>query len=177
MLSDDAAVRSVIVDSDVLSTARTGCVHAVMSTISPALVEELRNLHHRAGVGYVSATVFGIPAVAEMGELNILAAGDPEAVSTVQPLFEVLGRETWHLGSDPKRANIAKIAGNLMITLAIEAMGEATALAESYGLSAEDFLNVMTSTTSPAQATNALGAISQVGALNPDSNSLWGSRT
>jgi 3-hydroxyisobutyrate dehydrogenase-like beta-hydroxyacid dehydrogenase len=146
MLSDDAAVRSVIIDSDALSKARRGCVHVVMSTISPALVEELQDIHHRARVGFVSATVFGIPAVAEKGELNILAAGDPRAVLTVQPLFEVLGQETWHLGIDPKHANVAKIAGNLMITLAIEAMGEATALTESYGLSAEDFLNVLTNT-------------------------------
>ncbi len=33
-----------------------------------------------------------------------------------------------------------------MITLAIEAMGEATALTESYGLKAADFLNIVTNT-------------------------------
>ncbi|MBV8526585.1 MAG: hypothetical protein JOY71_31485 [Acetobacteraceae bacterium] len=48
------------------------------------------------------------------------------------------------MGEDPVHANVAKIAGNLMITLAIEAMGEATALTESYGLKAADFLEVVT---------------------------------
>ncbi len=57
-----------------------------------------------------------------------------------------MGQKTWNLGTDPIRANIAKIAGNLMITLAIEAMGEATALTESYGLAAADFLEIMTNT-------------------------------
>ena len=61
-------------------------------------------------------------------------------------LFDALGQKTWPLGDDPKHANIAKIAGNLMITLAIEAMGEATALTESYGLKAADFLNIVTNT-------------------------------
>ena len=64
----------------------------------------------------------------------------------MQPLFDALGRKTWHLGDDPVHANIAKIAGNMMITLAIEAMGEATALTGHYGLAAGDFLDVMTNT-------------------------------
>ena len=118
----------------------------MMATISPALSGELQALHRDAGIGYVAATVFGIPSVAAKGELNIMAAGPAEAVKTVQPLFDALGQKTWHLGEDPRHANVAKIAGNLMITLAIEAMGEATALTESYGLKAGDFLEIVTNT-------------------------------
>ena len=146
MLSDDAAVRSVIIDSGALASARKGCVHVMMATISLALVEELKDLHRRAGIAYVAATVFGVPAVAAKAQLNIMAAGDAGAVAAVQPLFEALGQKTWRLGEDPVHANVAKIAGNMMITLAIEAMGEATALTESYGLKAADFLEVITNT-------------------------------
>ncbi len=146
MLANDDAVRSVILGAGTFATARKGCVHVMMATISPALVAELEKAHESAGIGYVSAPVFGIPAVAAKGELNILAAGDPNAVKTAQPLLDALGQKTWHLGEDPKHANIAKIAGNLMITLAIEAMGEATALTESYGLKAGDFLDIVTNT-------------------------------
>lgn len=146
MLADDPAVRSVIVDSGVLASATRGCVHVMMATISPALVDELVALHRDAGVGYVAAPVFGIPAAAALAKLNIVVAGDPGAIATVQPLFDVLGQKTWPLGDDPKRANVAKIAGNMMLTLAIEAMGEASALTESYGVSAADFLNIVTNT-------------------------------
>ena len=73
MLSDDAAIRSVIVDSDVLDSARKDCVHVVMATISPAIIAELQELHRSAGITYVAAPVLGIPAVAEKGKLNILA--------------------------------------------------------------------------------------------------------
>ena len=144
MLADDDAVRGVIMPSETLASARKDCVHVMMATISPALSGELQALHRDAGIGYVAATVFGIPSVAAKGELNILAAGPPEAVAKVQPLFDALGQKTWHLGEDPRHANVAKIAGNLMITLAIEAMGEATALTESYGLKAADFLEIVT---------------------------------
>lgn len=150
ILSDDTAVRSVIIDavinSGALAAARKGCVHVMTSTISLALVEELKELHRGAGVAYVAAPVFGVPAAAARAELNIMAAGDAEAVAAVQPLFDALGQKTWRLGDDPKHANVAKIAGNMMITLAIEAMGEATALTESYGLRAADFLEVITNT-------------------------------
>ena len=146
MLSDDTAVHSVIIDSGALTSARKDCVHVMMSTISLALVEELQELHRSAGIAYVAAPVFGVPAVAAQAQLNILAAGNTEAVATAQPLFDALGQKTWHLGDDPKHANVAKIAGNMMITLAIEAMGEATALTESYGLKASDFLEVVTNT-------------------------------
>ena len=146
MLADDRAVQSVILDADVLRSANRECVHVMMATISPALVATLEEQHRRAGIAYVSAPVFGVPAVAQKAELNILAAGDAEAIAKVQPLLDALGQKTWPLGTDPKHANIAKIAGNLMITLAIEAMGEATALTESYGLGSGDFLNIVTNT-------------------------------
>ena len=146
MLADDQAVRSVIVDSGALASADKDCIHVMMATISPALVDELVALHRDAGIAYVAAPVFGVPAAAAKAQLNIVVAGDAAAISTVQPLFDVLGRKTWPLGDDPKRANVAKIAGNMMITLAIEAMGEATALTDSYGVTAADFLDIVTNT-------------------------------
>jgi 3-hydroxyisobutyrate dehydrogenase-like beta-hydroxyacid dehydrogenase len=144
MLSDDAAVRSVIIDSGALSSARKGCVHIMTATISLTLVDELAELHRAAGIAYVAAPVFGVPAAAARAQLNVVAAGDAAAIAKVQPLFDAIGQKTWQLGADPKQANVAKIAGNMMITLAIEAMGEATALTESYGLSAADFLPIVT---------------------------------
>ena len=107
MLSDDRAVRSVIVDSGALASARKDCIHVMMSTISVALVEELQALHRSAGIAYVAAPVFGVPAAAAKAQLNIMVAGDPDAVATVRPLFDALGQKTWPLGGDPKHANIA----------------------------------------------------------------------
>lgn len=146
MLSDDRAVRSVILDGDAFAAARAGVVHVMMATISPAFVEELAAAHRAAGIAYVAAPVFGVPAAAAKAQLNIVVTGPDAAIAIVQPLFDAMGRKTWPLGSDPKRANVAKIAGNLMISLAIEAMGEATALTESYGVKAADFLDIVTNT-------------------------------
>ncbi len=146
MLADDTAVRAVVLDSGALAAAHPGCVHVVMATISIALVEELVRLHREAGVGYVAAPVFGVPAAAAQAQLNVLVAGEAQAVAKAQPLLDVLARKTWPLGDEPQRANIAKVAGNLMISLAIESMAEASALTESHGLAAADFLAIITNT-------------------------------
>jgi 3-hydroxyisobutyrate dehydrogenase-like beta-hydroxyacid dehydrogenase len=92
MLSDDTAVRSVIIDSGALAAARKDCVHVMMSTISLALVEELQELHRSEGIAYVAALVFGVPAVAAKAQLDIMVAGNAEAVATVQPSLMQWGR-------------------------------------------------------------------------------------
>lgn len=146
MLADDHAVRTVLLASAVLGTAGTGCIHVVMSTLSPSLMEELQAIHHANGIALVAAPVFGVPAVATKGELNIMVAGSPAAIATVQPLFDLLGKKTWRMGDDPVHASIAKIAGNMMITQAIQSLGEASALAGRHGLSPATFVDLMTQT-------------------------------
>jgi len=146
MLSDDAAIRSVILDPGVLSRARPGAVHVVTATISLAFAEELAARHAAAGIHYLSAPVFGRPDVAEAGNLNVVVGGDPAVIARVQPLFDAIGRKTWVMGPDPRQANAAKVAGNMMIALALEAMGEAVALAGGHGVERAAFLELMTQT-------------------------------
>lgn len=146
MLADDRAVQQALLSSDALARAGEGCIHIVMSTLSPVLIDQLQTLHDRAGVLLVAAPVFGVPALAAKGELNILAAGPACAIEKIQPLFDVLGKTTWRLGERPVQGCIAKIAGNMMITQAIESLGEASRLVQAYGLSPADFIDVVTQT-------------------------------
>lgn len=146
LLADDLAVREVVLFSGALETANKHCVHVVMSTLSPQLMHELHTLHHKLGIVLIAAPVFGVPAVAAKGELNILVAGPDEGIAKIQPIFDVLGKKTWQLGNHPVQACIAKVAGNMMITLAIESLAEASALAERYGLSPEALIEVVTQT-------------------------------
>lgn len=167
MLADDAAVRAVILDSGALAEAQKDCLHVMMATISPAFVDELVSHHRAAGIGYLAAPVFGVPAAAAQAKLNIVAAGDAKHLARVQPLFDVLGQKTWRLGEDPKRANVAKIAGNMMIALAFEAMGEASALTESYGVSAKDFLDIVTNTLFASPSYQRYGGFIAAGRYEP----------
>ncbi len=167
MLADDAAVRSVILNSGALAAARPGLVHVMLATISLPLVEALKAEHAAAGLGYVAAPVFGVPAAAAAKQLNVLAAGAPDAIATVLPLLDLIGRKVWPLGDDPVRANVVKLGGNLMLALAMEAMGEASALTEQYGVSAADFLNVVTNTIFAAPSYQRYGGFIASGRYDP----------
>jgi 3-hydroxyisobutyrate dehydrogenase-like beta-hydroxyacid dehydrogenase len=158
MLSDDPAIREVVLSSNVLSSAPPGAIHVVSSTISVDFAGELIARHAAVGVGYVSAPVFGRPDVAEAGQLNIVAAGPGPLLTTLQPLFDAMGRKTWVIGEDPKQANAVKIAGNMMIAMAIEAMSEAVVIAGSQNVSAETFLQLMAQTLFGGRVYEGYGA-------------------
>lgn len=78
--------------------------------------------------------------------MNIVVAGSRAAIATFQPLFDVLGKKTWFMGDRPVQACIVMIAGNVMLTHAIQSLGEASVLAERYGLSPARFIELMTQT-------------------------------
>jgi 3-hydroxyisobutyrate dehydrogenase-like beta-hydroxyacid dehydrogenase len=152
MLPDDLTIRSVILDAGLLDKMRGGGVHVVCSTISVSFAEALAEAHAQAGASYVAAPVLGRPDVAAKGELNVLVAGDKAAIAKAQPVLDAIGKRSWPLGDLPKQANAAKIAANMMITMAIEAMAEAVVLTESNGVGRDAFFEVILNTLFGARA-------------------------
>jgi 3-hydroxyisobutyrate dehydrogenase-like beta-hydroxyacid dehydrogenase len=142
MLPNDDAMRAVFVDSGVLESGGAK-VHVNMATASLEVARELAAHHGARGIAYVTATVWGRPDVAAAGKLSIVVAGDPAAIAKVQPLFDVIGQKTYNVGAEPSRANVAKIAGNLMVACAIEGIAEAAALVRGHGMSAPEVLDAI----------------------------------
>jgi 3-hydroxyisobutyrate dehydrogenase-like beta-hydroxyacid dehydrogenase len=130
----------------------------VTSTISVAFARELELLHEEAGLGYVSAPVLGRPNVAASGQLNILVAGKADAVAAIEPLLAPLSKKVWKLGENPARANTAKLACNMMIAMAIEAMAEGVVLTESVGLDRADFFELILGTLFSGRAYESYSA-------------------
>lgn len=143
MLPNDDAMRAVFVNGGVLPAKGSSTIHINMATASVACADELTALHKARGIPYVAATVWGRPDAAAAAKLSIVVAGDTAAIDKVQPLFDVLGQRTTRLGGKPSNANVVKIAGNLMVAAAIEAMGEAAALVRGYGIPSGDFLKTV----------------------------------
>jgi 3-hydroxyisobutyrate dehydrogenase-like beta-hydroxyacid dehydrogenase len=143
MLPNDAALREVFIDGDLLQHGHPAMVSVNMGTVSLDCVDELVAAHSGRNIPYVAATVFGRPDVAAAGRLSIMAAGDAAAIDRVQPLFDAMGQKTHRVGPEPRHANIAKIAGNLMVACAIEAIAEAAALLRKFQMPAPDVLDVI----------------------------------
>ncbi len=156
MLADDDAVRAVLLANNALKRApNKKLVHVVMSTVSVAFARELEQAHAATGLAYVAAPVLGRPDVAAAGKLNVLAAGDADAIERVKPLLDVIGQKTWVLGAEPHKANVAKLSMNFLIGAAIEAMAEAVTLAERYEVEPGKLMALLTGTlfSAPVYAT------------------------
>ena len=148
MLADDAAVRAVWLDSGLARRLPAGRVHLNMATVSMAISRELKSIQK----DYVAAPVFGRPPVAAKGELDIIAAGPKAALDRCEPLFKVLGKQTFVVGAEPEKANAVKIARNFLLATVIESLGEAYALVRKCGVQPNDFWDILSKTSlgSPA---------------------------
>ncbi|MFI0929953.1 NAD(P)-dependent oxidoreductase [Streptomyces sp. NPDC021012] len=159
VLSDDASVAEVFLDSGVLGEARHGAVHVNMATVSVELARRAAEEHAAHGIGYVAAPVFGRVNVAEAGALNVLAAGKPELIDRAQPFFDVIGSRTWRLGELPEQANTAKILGNYLIACAIQSLGEAVSVADAAGADPGQFVELLASTLFPGPVYSGYGSM------------------
>ena len=149
MLADDAAVRAVWLDTGLAAYLPKGALHLNMATVSMRIARELTVIQKER---YVSAPVFGRPPVAAQGQLDIIAAGPKAALDKCEPLFKVLGKQTFIVGEEPAKANAVKIARNFLLATVIESLGEAFALVRKCGVGPADFLNILANTSlgSPA---------------------------
>jgi 3-hydroxyisobutyrate dehydrogenase-like beta-hydroxyacid dehydrogenase len=159
MLADDAAVEAVWLRSKL----RTAGVHLNMASVSLRIASELAKLQK----DYVSAPVFGRPAAAAKGELDVIAAGPRDAIERCQPVFKALARQVFVVGAEPQHANAVKIARNFLLATVIEGLGEAFALTRKSGVAADVFLNILTSTSLAAPAYKNYGKLMVERAYEP----------
>ncbi len=159
VLSDDAAVADLFLDSGALASATPGAIHANLATVSPELAARAARAHRDHGLEYVSAPVFGRVPVAEAGALTVMAAGSRTALTALEPYFAVIGNRTWRMGDDPAVANVSKILGNYLVASAIQALSEAVAVGESAGLDPQQLVDLLTSTLFPGPVYSGYGSM------------------
>jgi 3-hydroxyisobutyrate dehydrogenase-like beta-hydroxyacid dehydrogenase len=135
MVADDAALTELVAgDAALAERLGQGGIHISMSTVAPVTTRELAEVHRRVGSTLVAAPVFGRPDAAAAKRLWICVSGPAAAKATAQPILEALGQRVFDFGEVTEAANVVKISGNFLIAAAMEAMGEAFALAEKNGV-------------------------------------------
>jgi 3-hydroxyisobutyrate dehydrogenase-like beta-hydroxyacid dehydrogenase len=131
----------------------------VLSTISVDFAKHLEEVHRQAGVTYVAAPVLGRPDIAAAGELNILVAGEPGAIERIRPALDAIGKAVWPVGTEPHKANLAKLAVNLTLGSVIETLAEVMALARRHELDPHRLLEILTGTLFAAPAYKTYGPL------------------
>jgi 3-hydroxyisobutyrate dehydrogenase-like beta-hydroxyacid dehydrogenase len=160
MLSDDAAVEDVTFGADgIVASLPPGSTHVSSSTISVSLSQRLATAHAEAGQRYASAPVFGRPEAASAAKLFVIAAGDPEVLEPLSPLFDAIGQRTFVVSELPHTANLVKLSGNFLIASVIEGVGEAVALVGKAGVDRQQYVDILTSTLFAAPAYQTYGGL------------------
>jgi 3-hydroxyisobutyrate dehydrogenase-like beta-hydroxyacid dehydrogenase len=158
MVTDDKALLEVVKEG-VAPGLPKGAIHVAMGTHSVAAIREVTPLHDKSGQVLVAAPVLGRPEAAAAGQVGVVAGGPKDAVAKVAPLFQLIGRRTFDAGVKPEGASVVKLANNMMIGCAIEAMGEGFALVRKYGVDPATFYDVMTDGLFSAPAYKVYGNI------------------
>jgi 3-hydroxyisobutyrate dehydrogenase-like beta-hydroxyacid dehydrogenase len=160
MLAGDEAVEEVTYGEDgILESLAPGATHVSSSTISVGLSQRLAAAHADAGQQYVAAPVFGRPEAASAAKLFVVAAGAPQVLDPLTPLFEVIGQRTFVVSEQPHTANLVKLSGNFLIASVIESLGEAIALVGKGGVDPLQYVDILTSTLFSAPAYQTYGGL------------------
>jgi len=164
MLADDRAVENVTLgDPDgaqgIVASLGQGATHVSSSTISVAMSQRLAAAHAEAGQQYVAAPVFGRPEAASAAKLFVIAAGGPQVLQPLVPLFDAIGQRTFVVSDQSHTANLVKLSGNFLIASAIESVGEAVALVAKAGVDRLQYVDILTSTLFAAPAYQTYGGL------------------
>ncbi|MCI0640130.1 MAG: NAD(P)-dependent oxidoreductase [Gemmataceae bacterium] len=102
-----------------LAGSKPGTVLVDMTTSEPALAREIYDAAKARGVYSVDAPVSGGDVGAKNAALSIMIGGDADAVESVRPLFECMGKTIIHqggagAGQHTKMVNQILIASNMI---------------------------------------------------------------
>ncbi|OJZ75529.1 6-phosphogluconate dehydrogenase [Mycobacterium paraffinicum] len=160
MLADDRAVESVAFgEAGIVASLAPGTTHVSSSTISVALSGRLAAAHADAGQRYAAAPVFGRPEAAAAAKLFLVAAGEPQVLQPLTPLFDAIGQRTFVVSEEPHTANLVKLSGNFLIASVIESLSEAVALVTKAGVDRQQYVDILTSTLFSAPAYHTYGGL------------------
>lgn len=143
MVSDDTATKEVFKgESGIIQGLKKDKIVVDMSTVSPNTSKELSNLVLEKGANMIDAPVSGSVKPAEEGNLVILAGGEEKTYQTLKPLFDILGKESFYLGTSGSGTS-AKLAINSFLGITIQGLAETVLFAEKAGISNNVMLNII----------------------------------
>jgi 3-hydroxyisobutyrate dehydrogenase len=140
MLADADAVIGAV--EQALDQAAEDVVWLQMSTIGEAGTDRCLELAHERSLTLIDAPVLGTRQPAEQGKLVILASGPKDALARVQPIFDVIGHKTIHVGDAGAGTRLKMVANSWVLTVT-EGTAETIALAEGLGLDPQLFLDAI----------------------------------
>lgn len=159
VVSDDAAVTSVV--EAVVDQLAPGGLVVVHSTVLPDTARTLAELTSQHGLGFVDAPVSGGAERAEQGTLTVMAGAEAETLASARGYLARIAEDVVHVGP-PGAGSAAKLANQLMMFAALAGAHEALRLAQAYGVTRDDVLEVARTSTGDSWVARTWGFFDQV---------------
>jgi len=112
---------------------KAGTLVIDMSSISPIATKDFAERIAAKGCDYVDAPVSGGEVGAKQATLTIMAGGTEAAFKRAMPLFEVMGKNITHVGTEAGAGQTCKVANQIIVALNIQAVSEALVFAARAG--------------------------------------------
>ena len=133
-VSDTKAVESMLFGPGGVEEAiAEGMIVVDSSTISPSATRRFADRLKARGADYADAPITGSKIAAEGGSLIFMAGGDEAVLAHLEPLFQAMGKQVFHMGETSK-GQATKLVMNLQIALIYEGFAEALTLAAKLGV-------------------------------------------
>jgi 2-hydroxy-3-oxopropionate reductase len=123
-------------ENGIIKGAHPGLICVDNSTIKPATARSIARELGNNGVEFLDAPVSGGNVGAQNGTLTIMVGGSAEALDSVLPVLNAIGKTITHIGASGA-GQIAKAANQIMVAAQMVAMGELLMLAKKSGADPE----------------------------------------
>ncbi len=134
MVPDTPDVGAVLFGQDGAAEGlQSGSLVIDMSSISPIETKEYAAKINAKGCDYLDAPVSGGEVGAKQATLTIMVGGPDAAFARAKPLFDVLGKNITHVGSENGAGQVCKVANQIIVALNIQAVSEALVFASKAG--------------------------------------------
>ena len=104
-----------------------------MSSISPVATKVYAARINALGTDYLDAPVSGGEVGAKAASLTIMVGGPDAAFARAKPLFDLMGKNITHIGSENGTGQTCKVANQIIVALTIQAVAEALVFASKAG--------------------------------------------
>jgi L-threonate 2-dehydrogenase len=138
---DSSQIEQVFMGADGL-LGGLGRGHRVLicSTIAPEEMVHWGNAVAERGAGFIDAPISGGPARALAATMSMMLAGDDAVLAGLEPLLAVISGKRFRISGRVGDATRAKLVNNLLAGVHLVAAAEAFALADRFGLDAQQML-------------------------------------
>ncbi|MBN8900385.1 MAG: 2-hydroxy-3-oxopropionate reductase [Rhodospirillales bacterium 69-11] len=134
MVPDTPDVEAVLFGANgVEEGLQSGSLVIDMSSISPIATKDYAKRVNAKGCDYLDAPVSGGEVGAKQATLTIMVGGPDAAFARAKPLFDVMGKNITHVGSENGAGQTCKVANQIIVALNLQAVSEALVFAARAG--------------------------------------------